>query len=323
MELKSKNIGQLLDITIFAFMILYLIGPVRGVTTQSMVGYWKLDGNAGDFSGYYHNGTFHNGPICVTGQVGQCLYFDGSNDYVTLDNSDSRLTICNAITLEAWIKGDNFGSGYRYIYDKNGSHIIAQHYKEVPKPVGIWSFDNNANDKSGCGHNGTPVHGPTYTEGKINQSMNFDGFNDHVLIDNRDSRLTLRDAVTIEAWIKGNHFGIDFHHIFDKYGSYTLSVKNGKLAMSGAGGWWHPSSTTLKAHRWYHVVGTFDGSEKRLYMNGVLKASSPQKGTMPSGFDIRISHEYYSFDGLIDEVKVYDRALSAREVLVCYEAGSQ
>jgi len=187
--------------------------------------------------------------------------------------------------------------------------------------VGYWKFDGNANDITGCRHYGTLFYGPIYTEGKSNKCLKFDGDNDYVLISNKDSRLTLRDAVTIEAWIKGHHFGRGYHHIFDKYGSYSLSVKNGNLAISGPGGWWHPDSTTLKTGRWYHVVGTYDGDMQKLYINGLLKASRIRHGTLSPGYSVYISHFYYSFSGLIDEVKVYEKALSAKEIFQHYQAG--
>ena len=187
--------------------------------------------------------------------------------------------------------------------------------------VGYWKFDGNTDDHTGWGHHGILFYGPTYMESKSNKCLEFDGDNDYVLISNEDGRLTLKNAVTIEAWIKGRHFSSGYHHIFDKYGSYSLSVKNGKLAMSGPGGWWHPDSTTLKQDQWYHVVGTYDGSMQKLYINGVLNASRTRQGTLRPGFSIYISHFYYSFAGLIDEVKVYSRALPGRQVLQHYQAG--
>jgi hypothetical protein len=198
--------------------------------------------------------------------------------------------------------------------------LICPLQKVIPNGlVGYWKFDNNANDDTGLGHHGILFYGPTYTEGKSNKCLAFDGDNDYVLISNIDGRLTLKNAVTIEAWIKGHHFGSGYHHIFDKYGSYSLSIKNRKLAMSGPGGWWHPDSTTLQKDKWYHVVGTYDGSMQKLYINGVLNASRTRHGDLRPGYCIYISHFYYSFAGLIDEVKVYGRALSNLEVLQHYQ----
>ena len=75
-------------------------------------------------------------------------------------------------------------------------------------------------------------------------------------------------------------------------------------------------------NRWHHVVGTYDGKEMRLYVDGELKATSTsQKGPIAypknAYFDIGVYHddnEFYKTKGLLHEVCVYDRALSEKEI---------
>lgn len=220
------------------------------------------------------------------------------------------------------------GRGFRGLIDEVKIYdralppgVIEQNYKDIPKPVGIWSFDNNPRDKSGCGHHGKPINGPRYTRGKINQCLHFDGNNDYVLLGNGDHRLNLWGNLSIEAWINTYAFKNDYQHIYDKYRAHTLTIKDGKLAAGGRSGWWYPTSTTLKTHEWYHVVGTYDHEEKKIYINGVLISSKFDDGVPCIGDAAYISHPYCPFNGLIDEVKVYNSTLSARDVVIRYRAG--
>jgi hypothetical protein len=85
------------------------------------------------------------------------------------------------------------------------------------------------------------------------------------------------------------------------------------------------SSSTVQKDRWYHVVGTFDGTTGRLYVDGVLNSSAPQSSPLTD----RNNQVYIgrgisgtnSFSGSIDEVRVYNRALSATEISALYNSG--
>ncbi len=200
--------------------------------------------------------------------------------------------------------------------------VLKQNYLDMPQPVAIWSFDNNALDRSGYNHHGKLINGPRYTRGKVNQCLYFDGNNDYILANNDDRGLDFIWIVTIEAWIKGERFTNEYQHIYDKYGALSLSVKDGKLALGGRGGWWFPPSTRLETHRWYHVAGTFGQGEKRIYIDGVLKDSIPIKNVVKEGDAAYISQPYFTFNGLIDELKIYNCPLSARDVLLRYQAGN-
>ena len=199
---------------------------------------------------------------------------------------------------------------------------IADAYEETPKPVGIWSFDNSADDKSGYDHDATLYNGPSYTSAKVNQGLNFDGSDDYAIASNSDGKLTITQAISIETWINGDTFGAGYHHIYDKNASHTLSIYDGKVATGGAGGWWTPGTTALNTGQWYHLVWTYDGSQKVIYINGAEAANTSASGTFSSGYNAYISHPTYRFDGVIDELKIYDRALTEREVELRYSGSS-
>jgi hypothetical protein len=74
----------------------------------------------------------------------------------------------------------------------------------------------------------------------------------------------------------------------------------------------------LQPQAWVHVATTWDGTTVRLYVNGVLVTTTLAPNTLPSNMlDLRIgadSNGHNRFDGLLDELAVYDRTLSAAEI---------
>ena len=93
--------------------------------------------------------------------------------------------------------------------------------------------------------------------------------------------------------------------------------------ISGAGWATSTSPSALSTGTWYHAVGTYDGSNIRLYLNGVQATSTTQTGSLASASGaLNIgrdpSNTLKLWNGLIDEVKVYNRAISANEVLDLY-----
>ncbi|MHA2305131.1 MAG: LamG domain-containing protein, partial [Candidatus Hodarchaeales archaeon] len=73
---------------------------------------------------------------------------------------------------------------------------------------------------------------------------------------------------------------------------------------------------------WYHVAGTYDGSIMRLYLNGELVGSHEVSGISWGWNQVDLSHAGEALDGLLDEVAIYNRTLSAEEINAIYEAGS-
>jgi hypothetical protein len=85
-------------------------------------------------------------------------------------------------------------------------------------------------------------------------------------------------------------------------------------------------STAVRTNTWYHVAMTYDGAFLKLYVNGKLDGSAAACGpVLTSDQPLVIGGESpgpWNFNGLIDEVSLYDRALSDTEVLSIYGAGS-
>jgi PKD repeat protein len=152
-------------------------------------------------------------------------------------------------------------------------------------------------------------------------AIQFDGVNDFVNVPDSPS-LRITGPITIEAWIRRSITGVQ-HSIVEKYGcsglgGYVLRVTATDKLMfgtrddcntgtSGIGG------TSLLANTWYHVAGLWDGTQIRLYVNGVLDgltvtSRNPKAGTTPLRIGARGNDVASPFAGLIDEVRLWNVA---------------
>ncbi|MCK4891121.1 MAG: LamG domain-containing protein, partial [Candidatus Pacebacteria bacterium] len=218
------------------------------------------------------------------------------------------------------------------------------------KPIAHWKFDEcqgpTANDASGNGNNGTITIGGTGTQdgigtctdgdtsnawyngrsGKYSSAMSFDGSDDYVFVGN-DASLNITDAITIEAWIKSNTI-VGYDTVVRKNNAYTFRLSDGKvqLYLWGLTDTSGISETTLSIGNWYHVTGTYDGSYIKIYINGIQDISDGSSGNIAVTIDdllIGITPGLsFEFDGLIDDVKIYNYALTAEQIKTEYNGGA-
>jgi len=199
--------------------------------------------------------------------------------------------------------------------------------------VAYYSFDDcSAKDLSGNGNDGI-IYGAKCVDGKFGKALRFDGVDDYVEVPDSPS-LDITDEITIEVWVKGYGFAGDFRQIVGKSPdtvlrhlnfAYDLRVdKAGPLRFSINNGDWQYVLATIEEGKWYHVVGTYDGSEMRLYVNGELKDTKSVSGSIitndaPVSIGRLPTDDYWN--GIIDEVRIYNRALSEEEIRALYERG--
>jgi hypothetical protein len=200
--------------------------------------------------------------------------------------------------------------------------------------VALYCFEDNLADSSGNGHDGTAPGGATFEPGKVGKALRlppFNGVPTYVEVKN-SSLLSLSNAISICAWVNpGEALGNAFFPIVTKgieKEDYTLWLtKAGPdllLNLGGEGFWPHTENepdTEVKEGIWTHVAATYDGAKVRYYLNGNLKRESEFNKTIEtSGEDLFIgislpgNRERYS--GLLDEVRIYSRALAGEEVPV-------
>jgi len=224
--------------------------------------------------------------------------------------------------------------------------------------TGVGAITNNQTigmeDASGNNNHGrasnTNAAGMTFATGQVRQAASFDGVDDRVEILNRPTLDNITDAVTVEAWINTRAFGVNqYRGMVVKRSPLTADgclVGYGFVSSWGDGrdvwfamhpegvpsscGNWVTANTALSLNNWYHVVGTYDSitGRQKIYINGSLRNTR----TWTVGTRIRVStgtpleigrnqHSFWSFNGLIDEVRIYNRALSASEVRANFNAG--
>jgi len=197
--------------------------------------------------------------------------------------------------------------------------------------VGWWPGDGNANDIVG-GNQGI-LQGATFATGEVGQAFSVAN-GTYVDVPNA-AGLNPTNAITVDAWVNGTQFGSLAAMVkkADLSAGYAMEMASGPFAFwVNIGGAWHPtySTTTPAPNTWYHVAGTYDGSTLAIYVNGVLESSTPLTGGITAASnDLNFGRDPANpsdasryWDGLIDEVEIFNRGLSASEVQSIYNAGS-
>jgi len=219
--------------------------------------------------------------------------------------------------------------------------------------VGWWGFNGNAQDGSGNGNHGT-VNGPTLTTdrfGNQDGAYSFDGIDDWVQV-NDDSSLR-PGLLTLSAWVYttqnsanpiitkmriGNPFGPDggeqyclFHSQYNTQNAAgSFQIKREGACVNGGVGWQRIMQNNLNfgLGNWHHLAGTYDGTIMKLYINGQLSGSfNPPSGPIDdcANGSFNIGRGWVNFDffsGIIDDIGIWDRALTQQEITNLYNSQS-
>lgn len=212
--------------------------------------------------------------------------------------------------------------------------------------VGHWPLDESsgltASDASGNGNDGTLTNmtGAEWTSGKVAGGLAFDGIDDEVIVPDHDI-LDGMDQMSIAFWIyptivDGNprgpiskrvHWTTEYSYGIFLYTGHHLTIdisgNNNRFAC--------PS--VMQANRWYHITVVFDGTlpeddRVTVYMDGALEHTAYESSTaIPNtSSDFIIGHLFGNnsgyFAGTIDDVRLYNIALTEQEILALYQAGS-
>ena len=188
--------------------------------------------------------------------------------------------------------------------------------------------DGTAADQSGYGNNGT-ISGAAPVAGKYGLGLRFDGVDDSIQV-NDASSLDNMSAITIEAWVYPQDAAKLFNRIVGRSwaseGSYLFMIYNNAAAFGLVldGAQRNAVGGTIANDKWYHLVGIYDGSNVSLYVNGVSVASTNYAkpfGTIDSVI-IGGSSVDSCFKGILDELRIYRRALSSSEVSSLHAGGA-
>lgn len=203
--------------------------------------------------------------------------------------------------------------------------------------VAAYGFNENtgtsANDNSGNNNHGTLTNGPTWTaSGRFGSAIAFDGSNDLVNVNDANS-LDLTNGMTLEAWVYPTNL-TGYKTIISKERAtnafaYTLAANNSTSGSAnqrpnaririGSNNRIVTGTSKLPLNTWTHIATTYDGAIMRLYINGVQVSTLATTGNITTttnmlriGGSPNLGAQYFA--GRIDEVRIYNRALSAAEV---------
>jgi len=215
--------------------------------------------------------------------------------------------------------------------------------------VAHWDFNEGSGstlgDSSGNNNHGTLTNNPTWTTGRFGTALHFDGVDDHVIVPTSAS-LGLSSSYTIIAWVAFDTLP-SLSHLYSILGkkgppgalrtNYLLGYDNRVLNPSGSysagAALSHSSITTFSVHpvtlateQWYLIAAVFDDAADTLevYIDGILVNSVGVAGIPVTNSDdlyIGVSNQLTplpregTFKGKIDEVSIYNIALSAEEIL--------
>jgi hypothetical protein len=200
--------------------------------------------------------------------------------------------------------------------------------------VGHWTFDGsrllqNVTDSSGAGNNAFLTSGFTSTTtapGKFGQALSFDGSNDYVRIPSFSHNIGTGDF-TFSAWVYPRRVTTNYEGVMS-VGSFAPNMTVDSGATNQWGGFWGSglaSGSVLSTNTWYFLVMQREGTTVRFYRNGVVEPTTHTVSTSMSNTTFQIGANGTGTglcDCIIDEVRVYTRALSAAEIMRLYQLGS-
>lgn len=203
--------------------------------------------------------------------------------------------------------------------------------------VGYWSFNEGtglkATDFSGQGNTGTLTGGPTWAAGKLGGALRFDGTDDYVSV-GAPSSLAVTNAFSISAWVKSSNLS-GRRGVVSKVatGSDYIIIETNESTFRVLAGNLSGTSTALSSGaidtNWHHVVFKYDGTTSSLYVDGTFVTSatvnlSPYGWNTGGGWVLGGNESGFVsyYDGSLDDIRIYNRALGANEITKLYNAGS-
>ncbi|MFN5620586.1 MAG: LamG-like jellyroll fold domain-containing protein [Flavobacteriales bacterium] len=287
-----------------------------------------------------------------------CYYINGQlvdSLFVSFDfNESSSSLIFGAESYDGFMGGTNFFNGSlddiaiynRALTEQEIQNLytgqcptVSSNCSSLPSNlqqglVGYWPFCGNANDESGNGNDGV-VNGATLTEdrfGNAGAAYGFDGVDDYIEVA-YNSTLNLPLAITLSAWFQADTLAS--MRIIDKStvggaDGFLLDIggnNNNKYIRAILAGQSNnqPSSSEFisETNTWYNIIVTYDGIAVRFYVNNELDTTLDISGesllnSLPLRFGANSLLIDNFFDGVIDDIGIWNRALTPEEVQELY-----
>jgi hypothetical protein len=191
-----------------------------------------------------------------------------------------------------------------------------------------YPFNGNTNDESGNNHKTYPI-GTTLTTdrfGNSNKALSFNGTSDYLVTDTTSS-FVLKDSATMSVWINPTKAG-DVIRIKSKSANDGFEIASSYVGQIDA---WASidlgltdTSNSIGLNKWYHIVAVLKSKSLELYVNNVLVKNPTSVNTfsMSSPAFLMIGkhplNSFSFFGGFIDDIRIYNRALSIGEIQSLY-----
>jgi len=262
---------------------------------------------------------------------GDHIYFTDTDGTTKLNHEIESFTVSSgAASMVAWVRVPSLTAGkVIYIYygsdvpggQQNPTGVWDSNYKGVwhlGEGSGTTSYDSTSNNNDGT------LTSTTWQTGKVGNSLGFSGGTSNLDLGSRPS-LSMTTAVTVESWINTATV-VGYNRIFvhsslaaSPWNEYCLCQADNYIQFEMETSGSPAAVKTTTAHTtgtWYHVVGVYDGSNIRIYLNGAQSGSPTAKsGTITNyndqsniGFD---TQHALTWNGRLDEIRVSNIARSA------------
>jgi len=262
------------------------------------------------------------------------LNVSGANNTITGVQGLPALFISGDLTVEAGssltieglalIEDNVYVSADAGVLEVTGGMFVGDDWLET-------TADLSGNNLTGIVH-GAPTWNPT--GGQSSGALELDGSDDYVDCGN-NALLAITTQITVAAWVKTNDSGNGEHNPFVTKGDRTYALKHNAdntieffIYDPAVSPKWFAAKYAVDStfnDAWHHVAGTYDGNDVKLYVDGVLRDTNSHVGTIYNlVYNVNIGRNAQEpdrfYDGAIDEVRIYARALDASEVLQLHDS---
>lgn len=258
-----------------------------------------------------------------------------TDDEIKVEYNQGKAIVLGAASTGVGGTGVSFSAGREYCVPGDSSTCSA--------PVGEWKMDTgsgtSAYDTSGNNNIGTLTNGPVWTRGKYSNGVSFDGTDDYISVADSSS-LSPTSAITLSTWVLLDTITSTADVISKYLGAdtrrgYLIRLSSGEvqflLSSDGTNATVWDTDYALSTKQWYHLALTADGSNMRLYVNGILSGSNPHAaGIVDNSEKLFIGASELTtggvntsavVDGIIDQVRIYDYARTPAQVAWEYNQG--
>ncbi|MCX6119406.1 MAG: LamG domain-containing protein, partial [Proteobacteria bacterium] len=321
----------------------------RTYTVSLSTGSWYhivfVKTGSGDSGNLYINGalqTNYSGVMPSSPSATADLYFGRySQANWALNGKIDEVAIFNSA-----LTGGQVAALYRAgTTGKKLDFVIGKSYRDIvlaDNPVGYWrlgessgatALDVSTNGIDGAYIGGTTLGSSSPLLGDLDKSVTFNGSSGYINVpDLTPTKMT--GNMSIEAWIKTGNAATEQAVIYNGINpgtngglNYYLEIYQAKLCFGVTGNVWSQGTATLNSNTWYHIAVTYDLSNVRYYINGVLDrtVATTAVPSWTTNSQFNIGRYYWNntnfWNGSLDEVALYNVALTDTQILTHYNAG--